>query len=323
MNVQHRPAPCLRCRRQKKRCDQVKPACERCVLMGKELECQYPVPRKRTPRTTRTNTTTTTLETPLDDFEDRDWTVQDPDLMASQADWLLMFTFLTTNERSGQLRLSVDVQRFPGNVFHATGGAAPNVLRVSRRTLRRRPSQEGVALSYYVRARKAVLRAPPTYQTAQAFCWIFGFSYWKGQPAVGAPFFKAALALAAALRLAVDPHALDLSESEKEERRRLYWNLYYAVKIAQSTSNDFDAVNLSVDKVNPPRAITEPYVAHISFDSFPSVCAVIDLIVVIRRHYFTGPGTLSNVLDNPGWQSVAQRLREVHGKVNLPQSSMP
>ncbi|KAI9343998.1 hypothetical protein BDR26DRAFT_225004 [Obelidium mucronatum] len=254
---------CLRCRRQRVPCDQQKPACQLCVALHVFDECHYPednsVSNQLSPHlvdyalTSRTDVLTQVMaasETPLldDMLPNNDWSIQDPELIPTTNDWILVYSFFTANERSGQIRMSIDVRNFINNFYHE-----PPALRLTLCAIAahysKSPLPESVSLSYYQRARKALFRAAdhPSVKTAQAFYWIFCFAYWKGQPEIGRPFFKAALGMILGLKLNIDPDdsswllPLNLTASEKEERRRLFWGCYYILKeyVWRNASNPY------------------------------------------------------------------------------------
>ncbi|ORY37785.1 hypothetical protein BCR33DRAFT_721279 [Rhizoclosmatium globosum] len=115
--------------------------------------------------------------------------VEDPDLMPTMDDWLLI---ANRNAVVGPVKFAIDGDNLLANYFHL-----PPVLRLTASALaadtHSPPLPEQISLSYYRRARKAIIRAiedVPTYQTVQAYYYLYLFSVCKfslinGEEALG------------------------------------------------------------------------------------------------------------------------------------------
>ncbi|ORY49465.1 hypothetical protein BCR33DRAFT_583324 [Rhizoclosmatium globosum] len=107
------------------------------------------------------------------------------------------------------------------------------------------PLPQHIILSYYQRARKAVLRYghKASVRNIQAHLYIFYFTMWKGQPIIGLPFLQYAFSLSVQLNLHIDPDHIpslyNLSVVEKEERRRLFWQILHTTRWVQSLTPHF------------------------------------------------------------------------------------
>ncbi|KAJ3121093.1 hypothetical protein HK100_012522 [Physocladia obscura] len=101
---------------------------------------------------------------------------------------------------------------------------------------------------HYDIARKylAFMEAKPTLEYAQALFLEYQFTFARGQPAAGIGALIKAVALIEILQLVQDPDKLfygeTLSLSKKDERRRLYWLIYFCAK----------SVSLRTSKIKVP-----------------------------------------------------------------------
>ncbi|KAJ3026254.1 UNVERIFIED_CONTAM: hypothetical protein HDU68_005949 [Siphonaria sp. JEL0065] len=164
---------------------------------------------------------------------------------------------------------------------------------------------ESMQLSYYRRARKAVLRSmheSPTYKTVQTFYFLALFGTWKGQPEAGRPFLRYALDLIIKLRLDVDPDAspwlyhLNLTPREKEDRRRAFWSVFYHMRYQQAVSSNAVSANINSSNINPPSAIVDVYPV---FEAVPQtfwICEIYDFISKIKQHHYNPPKSIDGIL---------------------------
>ncbi|KAI9352601.1 hypothetical protein BDR26DRAFT_196118 [Obelidium mucronatum] len=115
------------------------------------------------------------LATPLIDQEMRRWTLEDPDLMPSIEDWLLVWRVSTQHGTVRPIHFSFDGEAFLKSFFFM-----PPVLRLTMCAVTAYYAglPEDSIFNYYQRAKKAFLRieqSKPTYQTIQSLFNIFLF----------------------------------------------------------------------------------------------------------------------------------------------------
>ncbi|ORY44870.1 hypothetical protein BCR33DRAFT_211461 [Rhizoclosmatium globosum] len=177
------------------------------------------------------------------------------------------------------------------------------------------PLPKHVAFTYYKRARKAVLQAidKPSLQTVQAFYFINLFAQWNGQPSIGRPFFKSALDMLLLLQLDIDPddspwlYPLKLTDRQKEERRRVFWCCYWFLTLEQATTSDAVQIQLSTNRIRPPRPIEGVFKGFIL-----QTCESQSLIAEIRRHHSKAPKSLVDILGSESIITLNSRLIQVH-----------
>ncbi|ORY44869.1 hypothetical protein BCR33DRAFT_784924 [Rhizoclosmatium globosum] len=334
---------CYRCRRQKKRCKpgpESAPACERCVRLG-DTSCKYQEIPATAPENLHTARSSHDSSSPglsiesqkpihsisvldhvltvsdtslMEQMEFLEWTVEDPDLMPTVFDWQLVHNDLTKNGTALPISFSLD-----GDSFLRTFFSQPAALRLTRCAMAAYtaipPLAETVALSYYKRARKAVLQAidKPTLQNVMAFYFINLFAQWNGQPAIGRPFFRAALDMLLLLQLDVDPDDspwlfhLNLSDRQKEERRRVFWCCYWFLSVDQATTSDAVQIQLLTNRIQPPRPMEG------IFKSFMlETCKTYSFIAEIRRHHLKIPTSIDEILDSESCMTLNSHLIELH-----------
>ncbi|KAJ3019872.1 UNVERIFIED_CONTAM: hypothetical protein HDU68_010468 [Siphonaria sp. JEL0065] len=339
-----RPIPCIRCRQSRRKCSLQTPSCERCLRLGVGTECTYPwtavipavstssspteTPQRSSPKQPQGPTPLDqymkALESNMVDQESGDWAVEDPDLMPTTQDWFLLHRFFTLDERAVQVILSTDANHILDTFFQQ-----PAHLRLTLCAIAAHYASpavpESVALNYYKRARKAVFRVldKPSVKVVHTFYWINSFATWKGQPAIGQPFLAAALDMIILLRLDIDPddspwlYHLNLTEAEKEDRRRAFWSCFYFLKVQQSLSSEALQIPIRSDQLKPPRPVTEPYPAYVSFDSFSPVCSMYNLLSEIRKHHSTIPSTLTEILSSEPLTKLTNNLIATHSKIPI------
>ncbi|KAJ3067057.1 hypothetical protein HDU99_003638, partial [Rhizoclosmatium hyalinum] len=248
--------------------------------------------------------------------------ILDADLCGNYDDWKLVGNFLTTDERSRQILVCIDGKAFLSGFF-----SEPAPLRLVLCTIAahyaRPPLPDETVLSYYRRARKAVMRVAdkPSLRTCQALFYIYYFTMWKGQPVLGRPFLRLGMEMILSLQLDVDPDdspwldALQLSDAEKEERRRIVYSYFYAYKTEQSIAGDTYGIPISVDKLNQLSEITEPYPAFTSFSFFGSVCEVYRLICDIKKHHSTAPESIETIMTSDTSVELQRQLNNVYTSI--------
>ncbi|ORY49408.1 hypothetical protein BCR33DRAFT_734893 [Rhizoclosmatium globosum] len=233
------------------------------------------------------------IENPLMDVTyENEWSIQDPDLMPTTADWALCHRFFMTDKRAGGILLSLDGRGFLDTFFHQP--APLRLVLCAAAAHFSLETSEQVTLSYYNR---------------------------MGQPAIGQPFFKVALDMCSALMLHIDPddspwlHHLQLTEIEKEERRRFFWNCVFTLRTEQSFSADAIQLDLPTGGVRPMRAVTEPYSALPSMDSHGPLCNVYGVIVAIKRHHTVVPTSVEEIITSESVLALGNYLLKVHSSM--------
>ncbi|KAJ3011586.1 UNVERIFIED_CONTAM: hypothetical protein HDU68_001607 [Siphonaria sp. JEL0065] len=243
---------------------------------------------------------TSMAEMPLTDHEDQSWDLENPDLMATIDDWALVFNFLSPQP----IRFSYDGDNLIKTFFHQPAGFRLILCAFAAFNSNLLASLQ---LSYYNRARKALIRAineKPSHQTVQALLSVFGFAEMKGQPDIGHAIFQTALNMVATLRLDIDPddspwlYHLNLTERQKEDRRRAFWGCYITLVTEQALSpTNFSETSLSATKIKEPATIMDPHLVFQGNCLVKPECELFRMIAMFRRHYSRAPRNISEIMN--------------------------
>ncbi|KAI9352593.1 hypothetical protein BDR26DRAFT_1002779 [Obelidium mucronatum] len=261
-------------------------------------------------------------ESPLMDTNSRGWGLEDPDLMPSLDDFLLVQRVHTRNFKSAPLAFAYDGDYFLNSFFHLHP-----ILRLTKCALAAHSSSprlpKELALSYYNRARKACIKAlseeEPSYQTVQSIwntpiCKMYG----KGRPELGRSFYKIITELIVQLRLDIDPDDspwlfhLNLSPREKEDRRKAFWSCYWLMMEDQATSSDAFPFRLTSDKIKPPAAVDTPFLIFEGYSTMKPLCELYRLFGLMKRHFSSPPSDYQTILAS---ESLTSALLMVHSAV--------
>ncbi|KAJ3014454.1 UNVERIFIED_CONTAM: hypothetical protein HDU68_000278 [Siphonaria sp. JEL0065] len=265
----------------------------------------------------------TVSDMPLVDHEGRAWDMEDPDLLPTIEDWALVYQEGTANGTIRPIWLSSDGDSFMRNFF-----LEPPFYRLVQCAMAafewQPPLPAYIAMNYYKRARKAVIRAmneKPTHKTVQAFYWLALFISWKGQPDLARPFLKTALDLIKVLQLDIDPddspwlYQLNLSPRQKEDRRRAFWATYSHFLKEKVLSNLDIEVCFNADRIKEPSAVNDPYPIFGELSILKPLCELYSAIVAIKNHFLVAPSSINNLLYSDSLSSLRLRLQQVHAKM--------
>ncbi|KAI9325231.1 hypothetical protein BDR26DRAFT_925249 [Obelidium mucronatum] len=336
-----RPLPCLRCRSQRKRCTLERPSCGRCAKSSHP--CKYPSTKTGLPvmimpaapylspsySPPRASLLDRLAASPLL-FEDSisasspTPTIEDPDMMPSLDDWLLLHSYIYRDGKAVPDHYA-NFRKLVDNFF--TSHPAIRLTMCAMAAVHKRDKgllTERICMSYYNRARKGVLRSldKPCLSTVQAFYFINSFATMRGQPEIGKPFFLNAIRQIVGLRLDVDPDDspwldyLNLSEIDKEERRRIYWACFYRLNLLQSMSNDYIVTSMKVGLVRPPRGISDSSYEFTELPEISSLASIYHLITTIKRFYANSiPDSISEMLYSITSVELMDQCVKVHSEI--------
>ncbi|ORY39114.1 hypothetical protein BCR33DRAFT_853670 [Rhizoclosmatium globosum] len=257
----------------------------------------------------------TALETPFINNESHNWEMEDPDLIPSTSDWLMMWAEITRYGKFAPMDDSFDAEAFLLNYF-----SLPPVFRLAECAIIAHlylPSE--TAVSYYVRARKALIQAmeqPPTLATVQACNTLCQFALSKGQPVTGIQFLRMSLNMILELRLDVDPDDspwlshLDLTPRQKEERRRAFWLAYWQIMWLDS-NDDIKDVEINCDRIKAPGNVMDPGPVFDYCATRKWECEFLAVIGTLRRHYGTPPKTATDLLQSAQIAHYKMRLKYI------------
>ncbi|ORY39147.1 hypothetical protein BCR33DRAFT_418788 [Rhizoclosmatium globosum] len=205
---------------------------------------------------TRLNKYMAAMERPLISREEPMWDMEDPDLMPTLNDWILCHRMMTDDGKTNPISGEYDAEAFLFEFYQL-----PPVLRLTRCAIAATYHlTQTEAFEYYRRARKAFSKAgsEPSLELIRAYIAVNGFAMnMLGQPLVGLQFLKLAVTMIRDIKLYIDPDDspwldyLNLTERQKEDRRRAFWQVYFYYVWHQTICNDSDYIDieLSCDKI--------------------------------------------------------------------------
>ncbi|ORY52454.1 hypothetical protein BCR33DRAFT_711768 [Rhizoclosmatium globosum] len=155
---------------------------------------------------------------------------------------------------------------------------------------------EKVTLGYYYRAVKAISRIDlrkPSIASVAAFVFIQEFCIGYLGVTFGKPYFLTALRQMSQLALDIDPddspwlYHLNLTQVQKEERRRIFWSMCYYHYQLLSISRDEPNVILNLSSVKPMKAI--PGTSFHAAEFIPWECKILAVISKIKASFAEPP----------------------------------
>ncbi|KAJ3286887.1 Bromodomain-containing protein 1 [Rhizoclosmatium sp. JEL0117] len=331
-----------------KKCGLEKPSCSRCVDGGYDC-CWYadPVSNKL-----KTSTGTGSGATSSTDSSSPESLIvlappmglEDPDLMPTMADYSLVYTYLLAGD-GPQLLAVVDGVRFLQNFFH-THPALRLAICARAAWTQRSTVPEHLWMMYFERAKKALSRyeAAPTVQMVQALIALAAFTPFAfNDMFIALPFLQKALVMMLRLRIDVDPdecHWLNLSEEAKEERRIVYWVIYFIFKRKCSlglrmSSKQIAGAQIVVHNPMPkihgsmkfarqlPTHKLDPstYLNYGAYDpnrpvaTVSYLCSLLDIAYDSTVHHRIVPTSASDILMSPVTKLLLTRLKGAELKI--------
>ncbi|ORY39089.1 hypothetical protein BCR33DRAFT_720338 [Rhizoclosmatium globosum] len=273
------------------------------------------------------------------------WELEDSSLLPTFDDWLLIFQdYVGPNGIRATPFTYFDSDDFLTHFFQK-----PSILRLIQCALSASytGAPEDVKVSYYKRARKALVRASdvmetPTVDTVLTLYLLYDFSMIEGQPVIGRQFLFMAGRLVLELGLHVDPDFESVSSSndifseaaliqvdqmderEKERRRRVFWGVVRALVSVQMLATDpfeFDQEmqgfwgTVDLTKVKGPQQVYAPHPVF-AMEAVHIDCALFSLIYEIKRAYATPPvGTVQELIQSMETFGLSTRLATVHHSI--------
>ncbi|KAJ3116665.1 hypothetical protein HK100_001002 [Physocladia obscura] len=238
---------CSNCRIKKRKCDREKPCCSNC-LNSREL-CSYistPVKRFSAQSLTESNLLTKVMDAADNNITVTGVTFQqeiDTELIPTIQDWELLRRLVDEDRSHDNSQMIISPRMLLQSFFNEPPCICFACLAVATVVHTPRIS-DSISLSYYEKAKKSLVREESaSLRIVQSMNLLVWFAYAKGQPVHAAISLNHQTQIALQIRLEIDPDDLPslsvLSNEEKDERRRVFWSLYYIVKAAElQTAND-------------------------------------------------------------------------------------
>ncbi|KAJ3294060.1 hypothetical protein HDU79_011497 [Rhizoclosmatium sp. JEL0117] len=267
------------------------------------------------------------METSLLDQEASNWEIQDPDLMPTVKDWNLCYRYLT---KGGTLpypqSISHDAESFMLNFF-----SLPPVYRhvlIKCAVFAQVFLLREEALSYYKRARKAFLKIGfiPSMEDFHASLFAAHFAYISGQPVIAMQFLKSGIAMIKQMKLHIDPDDspwlfhLNLSERQKEDRRRAFWTWFSIFNLLQAVCNHdtylIDDV-IECDKMHPPSQVYDPYPIFTPTPTRQAECRVLQFMVKIKKWFAVPPSNIQTLITDQHTSEYSAKVYSIQGSAPL------
>ncbi|KAJ3075308.1 hypothetical protein HDU99_001550, partial [Rhizoclosmatium hyalinum] len=259
------------------------------------------------------------FEVPLINTDSQHWEMEDPDLIPSTSDWMMMWAEITRYGKYAPTHDNYDAEAFLLNFF-----SLPPVFRLAECAITAYlylPDE--ISVSFYMRARKALILAmeqPPTLSTVQACNCLCQFALSKGQPVTGIQFLRMSLNMILELRLDVDPDDspwlvhLNLTPRQKEERRRAFWSAYWQIMWLDS-NDDVKDVEINCDRIKAPGIVMDPGPIFEHCVTRKWECDLLGVIGKVRRHYATPPKSVMELLWSEITAESKARLERVQASI--------
>ncbi|KAI9324226.1 hypothetical protein BDR26DRAFT_287044 [Obelidium mucronatum] len=265
-------------------------------------------------------------ETPLIDHEGTKWQIEDPDLMPTIDDWLVVYLFLTNNGTPIPNETPVPSSNFDSDQFLKDFFKVPAFLRLVALTRCTAPISFEKSLVYYKRARKAAIRAvseTPTHQTVQALVILYIYLGYIGRPALVEPLLKIAMHLIQALRLDIDPDDspwlfhLNLTPRQKEDRRCAFWGAYSEIVWEAATSPKLVDVPINSNKMKGRSTVYVGSQLIFQGDHFMQSFSILHTVIIaIKKAFVVAPKTSNELIAS---ETVAElQSRMMQAKSQLP-----
>ncbi|KAI9351353.1 hypothetical protein BDR26DRAFT_850916 [Obelidium mucronatum] len=167
-------------------------------------------------------------------------TVEDLSMHSTIEDWSLMLAYVRYSAVGETLLAIIDRLYFLDTFFQQPPALRHAFCAVAAlMQIPRLPSE--ISLSYFTRARRALsLEFHPSVKSLQALVFMTTYALLAyGDQAVGRTYFVQGIAMLLELRLHIDPDEspwlfhLNLSETDKEDRRILFWVIFYSCRMVQ------------------------------------------------------------------------------------------
>ncbi|KAI9333113.1 hypothetical protein BDR26DRAFT_937640 [Obelidium mucronatum] len=228
------------------------------------------------------------LDSGFADADMSSWVIEDPDLMPTLEDWLLV-------QKQSRIFFAYDGDEFLNGFF--TQPAAWRLIHCATNAYMKK-LPEDIQLSYFKRAHKAVIHSmneTASYKSVQTLYFLSTFAEWKGQPEASKPFLKKALDLIQKLRLDIDPdyspwlYHLNLSARQREDRRRAFWSCFLQMRFHQAISSDATLSSITADNIKSPSAVNFPHPIFTAMPQLKWMCEIYNILGLIKRHHLTAP----------------------------------
>ncbi|KAI9333132.1 hypothetical protein BDR26DRAFT_868639 [Obelidium mucronatum] len=264
-------------------------------------------------------------ETPLIDHEGTAWQLEDPDLMPTIDDWLVVYHFLTDNgtpipNETPAPMPGVDSDQLLKDFF-----SVPAFLRLAALAVCTAPISFEKSLVYYKRARKAAIRAvseTPTHQTVQALVGLYTYLGYIGQPALVEPLLKIAMHLIQALRLDVDPDDspwlfhLNLTPRQKEDRRCAFWSAYPEILWEAATSSKLVDVPINSNKMKGRSTVYDGSQLIFQGDPFLQYFSILYTVTIaIKKAFVVAPKASNELIESEKVAELQSRMMQAQSQV--------
>ncbi|ORY31489.1 hypothetical protein BCR33DRAFT_856866 [Rhizoclosmatium globosum] len=247
------------------------------------------------------------FETPMFDHGDKSMDLEDPDLMCTFDDWMLVFNWLSRNgTRAIPIARWMDAESMLKEFFYKPPALrlilCCSALQASYFSSNR--SNPNAELSYFRRARKAFYRAELSSADMVSFYFYLGLQASDiGEMKISEQCLRSAIELIIDLKMDVDPDdspwLSHLTARQREERRRFFWIIYIQYSHVVSYSVDAPEYNFNSDKIKPPSQVYDPHPVFVNVtDIVKWETLLLNIIGTIKRANTLPPQSVSALADS-------------------------
>ncbi|KAJ3116035.1 hypothetical protein HK100_001175 [Physocladia obscura] len=176
-------------------------------------------------------------------------------------------------------------------------------------------------MAYFEKAKKSLVRAEiQSLRVVQALHLLAAFTFVKGQPIHGSIALTQTAQLSLHLKLEVDPDdspwLQSLTEEEKDERRLVYWILYYTFKMIQlQTSSAFGFPdNFKSNTVKSHRSLPNQEFQSKTASVY-HLCKLLDIMEQVLKHARKIPDSIELILSNNFHEDLLKTLAQWYTQV--------
>ncbi|KAJ3116037.1 hypothetical protein HK100_001177 [Physocladia obscura] len=326
---------CLNCRTRKKKCDLAKPSCSRCS--GLEISCEYAgvsfpaVPTQSTLVESFAINAMADIISASEAVEQFDSSsglaglsdysgmkVDDPDLKSSVLDWQLLKRLLQENPKIHIHSVQIFSWNSVLDSFLTEPPAFCFAILACSVLVHTPRMPSSWSMAFYTKARKCyVLDESQSIRMVQTLFMFAGFAFVKRQPYHGLVALTRSAHMALHLKLEIDPDDLpilaSLNEEEKDERRRIFWILYYTLKMAQIHTGD----NTMLPEGFKTRGV-KAHRAYANGSILPETSSVyhisqlLDIFEILVEHAANVPNSAACIIANRNFDNFHRMITDWH-----------
>ncbi|KAJ3286458.1 hypothetical protein HDU79_006461 [Rhizoclosmatium sp. JEL0117] len=265
---------------------------------------------------------TLALESPLTNYDNPEWELEDPDLMPTLEDWSIVYEYFI---RKGSISSPLyDAESVLRNFFQMSAVLSFLMLiDIQSRlisccsALKITTNNDAKCAQYYSRARKALIRSDlkPSLDLISAYNFIYDHGRATSQLLISEQFLRRSIEMIIEIRLNVDPDdspwLSHLTAREKEERRRIFWFSYDLFAWQLAVSSHPIIMEISCNGMKPPRQVYDPNPVFDDAHCLKEGAGLNVIIGTIKNHYSVPPASIYQLISSLNTSQLEHHLNAV------------